>query len=69
MLTALYNTNDGDQFLIDFFTELKNSPEVKSNQQIFDNFYLAACISTGKNMNQFFIKEWKWNISKDVLIE
>jgi hypothetical protein len=59
----LHRDFGGDAFLTRFWQEIANRPDAISEQDALDNFFLAACAASGRNLTILFADRWRWPLS------
>ncbi|MCY2931230.1 MAG: family 20 glycosylhydrolase [Planctomycetota bacterium] len=59
----------GDSFFLNFWKKVGERPSVSTDQGAIDNFFLAACYTTGQDLSNLFVSQWRWTISAGALYE
>ena len=59
----LAERHGGPQFIAQLWRQAAKRPAAKSTQEAIDNFVLAASAAAGKDLTDFFSKDWRWPIS------
>ncbi|WP_276484756.1 hypothetical protein [Paraflavitalea pollutisoli] len=58
----------GNTFVTKLWKSVSKRPVAKSTQDAVDNFFLASCEATNRNLSRVF-QSWKWPLSKTALAE
>ena len=53
----------GDRFVNRLWREAAKRPSATSTQDAVDNFFLAACAASNRNLTTLFTEKWRWPIS------
>lgn len=61
----LYKEHGGLPFIEQFWHEVDRRPRARSTQDAVDNFILAACAASGKDLTKQFTEEWRWPMSEE----
>ncbi|MCY2926371.1 MAG: family 20 glycosylhydrolase, partial [Planctomycetota bacterium] len=59
----------GDSFFLNFWKNVGQRPTVSTDQGAIDNFFLASCYTTGQDLSNLFVNQWRWTISPGALYE
>jgi hypothetical protein len=59
----------GDAFFLKIWKRVHEQPAATTEQGAIDNFFLACCYTTGRDLRGLFVDQWRWRISPEALSE